>query len=91
MVRVGGKLILKVCCPECGTPHEQHPDPSDLLFFYCHNDQCKYYCANIVVERKTGLVIACDAIFVFVDGKEKRVYPSLYTEEDSTPKRIWPK
>lgn len=90
MIRVGGRHLLKVCCLECGKPHQPEEANSDFFIICCQNEECKYKYANVVIEKRTGIVIACDAILL-ADEKTfefKRVWPSCYAEGG---KRIWPK
>ena len=87
MIRVGGKHLLKVCCPECGTPSHQ-PYDSDFFFICCQNEKCLYRYANIGIERPTGVVVSCDAMVTFDGAEWKRVFPTVC---DDNGKTIWPK
>lgn len=91
MIRVGGYHHFKVCCFECGTPCGQSSLASDFFVFCCDNSDCLYRGANVVVERKTGMVISCDAFFTYVDGEWKRAFTPMYVLDGEAIVRVWPK
>lgn len=90
MIRTGGKHGLKICCLECGTPCFEQHDNSDFFFMNCHNEECLYYYAMVVVERRTGIVLSCTCETQIVYGTDgpKRVYPAVF---DKDGKQVWPK
>lgn len=90
MIRAGGRHLLKVCCLNCGTPCEQEASESDFFFICCQNEKCEYRYANVVIEKRTGIVIACDAILMTPPEsyEPKRVWPAYYWEDGT---RVWPK
>jgi hypothetical protein len=87
MIAAGSLLhAFKVGCPNCGEPRDQSPN-SDFFSFCCQNEKCEYRCATIVVERKTGIVLYCDARFFYENGEYKRVFPAQFDEHGN---QIWP-
>ena len=84
MIQAGGRVLINVCCPECLTPCQQ-PWDSDFFVIRCQNEKCLYKYSNIVIERRTGVIISCDAVV----GRDKdwepiRLFPS-WVDENGTP------
>lgn len=90
MIIIGQKCLLKVCCVECGQPGRHQDQNSEFFLLVCQNKDCKYAYCNIVIEKKSGIVISCDAQFIWTEGEFRRVYPALYAEIDGEMVRVWP-
>ena len=87
MIRAGSWNLLKVCCLECGTPVQIEGKASDFFVMCCKNKDCMYAGANVVVERRTGIVLMCDAQVWYTKDGPERVFPAMF---DKDGKQIWP-
>lgn len=87
MIRVGSWNLFKVCCFECGTPIQTGEKSSDFFIMLCPNDECTYRGATVVVERRTGIVISCDAQVRYTKDGLERLFPAMF---DKDGKQIWP-
>jgi hypothetical protein len=88
MIHVGNRVPLRICCLECGQPTDPNYDTSDFWFIRCSNKDCPYAYSMVVVERRTGIVISCDArVYHTPDGPKRFSYP-MYDDDGNL---IWPK
>ncbi len=74
MITQGRNILFRLCCPDCGQPLENsQPSVSDFFIINCSNKDCHSYRADILVERRTGIVLSAHyhEIKAF-DGKSYR-------------------
>ncbi len=59
MITQGRIILFKLCCPDCGQAIEySQPPVSDFFVINCNNKDCHSYRAEILVERRTGVVLS---------------------------------
>lgn len=87
MILPGTRMLFKVGCPDCGTPQQQ-ADTSDFFVFRCANEDCSSWQANILVERRTGVILSNDAHYTWTDDRGGVVAHPILANKDGN--QVWP-
>jgi ssDNA-binding Zn-finger/Zn-ribbon topoisomerase 1 len=90
MFAIGYAVQIKYCCIECGEglrSLERHrlgfgaDVSSDILPLSCGNPECVAYGVNLVVERKTGLIVFTTVGWNYENEKWVMYYPKYEKAE----------
>lgn len=87
MIIPGSRMLFKIGCPDCGVPQQQGEN-SDFFVFRCANEECPSWQANILVERRSGMILSNDAHYVWSNGRGGVVAQPMLADKDG--KQVWP-
>ena len=90
MIIAGSKMIFKVCCPQCGHPVPTHLEPSEFFILCCQNEECLVAHSNVVIERRSEMILSVEAKAAFVDGEWRRITEAFYYMDRDEAKQVWP-
>lgn len=88
MILPGTTMLFKVCCPDCGLPHQQSATISDFFVFRCQDENCPSWQATILVERRTGVILSNDAHYVWTEDRGGVVAQPMLANRDG--QQVWP-
>lgn len=86
MISIGSLVLVKVCCLYCGKPANTLEKDSAFYLIRCQDQECPYVSANVLVEKSTHIVVACDAVCIYGKDGIERVYPQ-WVYKDGSP--VW--